>query len=209
MKPLPQGWEARYDQSGRIYFIDHVRRRSTYDDPRLPTPAPPAIARPPSIPTAPQVIAPVPQVIVQKPQQPLPSGWEVQYDQQRRPYYVDHINKKTTYEDPRIPKNPYDNLLQATAAPPAPAAPAPLPTGWERRLDPKGIPYFIDHIRKRSTYDDPRVIAAQPLPQGWEARTDHTGRYLYIYTTPLVALLKTTQTVLCGSQNEANNVWRP
>jgi hypothetical protein len=33
---------------------------------------------------------------------PLPSGWEKRYDQQQKPYFVDHNNKTTTYDDPRV-----------------------------------------------------------------------------------------------------------
>ncbi|KAI8579981.1 hypothetical protein K450DRAFT_240022 [Umbelopsis ramanniana AG] len=33
--PLPQGWEARYDQnSGKYYFIDHNTHQTTWEDPR-------------------------------------------------------------------------------------------------------------------------------------------------------------------------------
>jgi hypothetical protein len=34
--PLPQGWEARLDASGRPYFVDHANKSTTYDDPRFP-----------------------------------------------------------------------------------------------------------------------------------------------------------------------------
>ncbi|XP_044754131.1 E3 ubiquitin-protein ligase pub1-like [Coccinella septempunctata] len=32
---LPPGWEARRDQIGRIFFIDHNNRRTTWEDPRI------------------------------------------------------------------------------------------------------------------------------------------------------------------------------
>ena len=31
---LPPGWEKRIDHSGRVYFIDHITRNRTWDDPR-------------------------------------------------------------------------------------------------------------------------------------------------------------------------------
>lgn len=31
---LPQGWEASKDSTGRIFFIDHNTRSTTYEDPR-------------------------------------------------------------------------------------------------------------------------------------------------------------------------------
>ncbi|KAG6900049.1 hypothetical protein C0993_003680 [Termitomyces sp. T159_Od127] len=34
--PLPSGWEMRLTSNGRVYFVDHNTRTTTWDDPRLP-----------------------------------------------------------------------------------------------------------------------------------------------------------------------------
>lgn len=34
---LPPGWEARFDDRGRVYFVDHNNRRTTWQDPRTAT----------------------------------------------------------------------------------------------------------------------------------------------------------------------------
>ncbi|KIJ62633.1 hypothetical protein HYDPIDRAFT_176429 [Hydnomerulius pinastri MD-312] len=34
---LPSGWEMRLTSTGRVYFVDHNTRTTTWDDPRLPT----------------------------------------------------------------------------------------------------------------------------------------------------------------------------
>ncbi|KAJ3056769.1 hypothetical protein HK097_004341 [Rhizophlyctis rosea] len=34
--PLPSGWEMRMTNTGRIYFVDHNAKITTWDDPRLP-----------------------------------------------------------------------------------------------------------------------------------------------------------------------------
>eukprot|EP00038_Savillea_parva_P031878 m.91522 g.91522 ORF g.91522 m.91522 type:complete len:176 (+) comp9908_c0_seq3:145-672(+) len=40
---LPPGWEGRLDKtSGRVYFIDHNTKQTTWDDPRLSMPQPAA-----------------------------------------------------------------------------------------------------------------------------------------------------------------------
>eukprot|EP01114_Cavostelium_apophysatum_P013781 TRINITY_DN3418_c0_g1_i2.p1 TRINITY_DN3418_c0_g1~~TRINITY_DN3418_c0_g1_i2.p1 ORF type:complete len:701 (-),score=152.53 TRINITY_DN3418_c0_g1_i2:17-2119(-) len=70
---------------------------------------------------------------------PLPSGWNSRFDAQGKIYFIDHVNKTTTYHDPRPP---------------------PLPPGWEQRQDSTGRPYFLDHTTKTTTYQDPRQIAA-------------------------------------------------
>lgn len=33
----------------------------------------------------------------------------------------------------------------------------PLPEGWEMRFTVDGIPYFVDHNRRTTTYIDPRT----------------------------------------------------
>ena len=35
--PLPSGWEMRVTNTGRIYFVDHNAKITTWDDPRLPS----------------------------------------------------------------------------------------------------------------------------------------------------------------------------
>lgn len=39
-KPLPMGWDFRSDEHGKSFFIDHIRKATTYVDPRLPTEIP-------------------------------------------------------------------------------------------------------------------------------------------------------------------------
>lgn len=36
--PLPPGWEQRVDQHGRVYYVDHIEKRTTWD---RPEPLPP------------------------------------------------------------------------------------------------------------------------------------------------------------------------
>jgi len=82
-----------------------------------------------------------PQIIVQPNiSSPLPSGWELRYDPQGRPYYVDHNTKTTSYVPPAI-----ISLNK------------PLPPGWEVKLDPQGRPYFLHHPTKTTTYNPPII----------------------------------------------------
>uniref|UniRef100_A0A672IZT6 E3 ubiquitin-protein ligase n=1 Tax=Salarias fasciatus TaxID=181472 RepID=A0A672IZT6_SALFA len=127
---------------------------------------------------------------------PLPPGWEQRVDQNGRLYFVDHVEKRTTWERPE-----------------------PLPTGWERRVDQMGRVYFVDHITRTTTWQRPtmetvrnyeqwqhqrsqlqgamqqfnqrfiQVSTAQkeqfdplgPLPHGWEKRTDSNGRVYFVH----------------------------
>uniref|UniRef100_A0A8P4G584 HECT-type E3 ubiquitin transferase n=1 Tax=Dicentrarchus labrax TaxID=13489 RepID=A0A8P4G584_DICLA len=122
-------------------------------------------------------------------------------DQNGRMYYVDHIEKRTTWEKPD-----------------------PLPTGWERRVDPMGRVYYVDHITRTTTWQRPTQESVRnyeewqhqrsqlqgamqqfnqrfiyglqdqlaatankefdplgPLPHGWEKRTDTNGRVYFVH----------------------------
>uniref|UniRef100_A0A673N6F7 E3 ubiquitin-protein ligase n=1 Tax=Sinocyclocheilus rhinocerous TaxID=307959 RepID=A0A673N6F7_9TELE len=124
-------------------------------------------------------------------------SWEQRVDQNGRLYYVDHVEKKTTWERPE-----------------------PLPAGWEQRVDPMGRVYFVDHISRTTTWQQPTmetvrnyeqwqhqrsqlqgamqqfnqrfIIGASatqnkefdplgPLPHGWEKRTDSNGRVYFVH----------------------------
>ncbi|XP_047296495.1 E3 ubiquitin-protein ligase Itchy homolog isoform X8 [Homo sapiens] len=56
-----------------------------------------------------------------------------------------------------------------------PVTQAPLPPGWEQRVDQHGRVYYVDHVEKRTTWDRP-----EPLPPGWERRVDNMGRIYYV-----------------------------
>jgi len=125
---LPPGWEMRYEPSGRPYFIDHNKKMTTYQDPRIPmVPQPQIQVQPqpvqqqtvvydnrsvldpsywfggPSQTTTTTVTsAPKPQVVLSGP--PLPTGWEARADQTGKVYFIDHKTKTTTYTDPRVGK---------------------------------------------------------------------------------------------------------
>jgi len=121
--------------------------------------------------------------------QPLPRGWEIRTDRFGRPYYLDHVHKKTTFVDPRVPPGwemqldntgrPYfiDHVNKGTSW-----QDPRLPKDWEMQFDQLGRQYFIDHSNKRTTYYDPRIYpdALKPLPHGWEMRLDPNGKPLFI-----------------------------
>nr|XP_054496017.1 membrane-associated guanylate kinase, WW and PDZ domain-containing protein 1 isoform X2 [Agelaius phoeniceus] len=90
--PLPENWEMAYTENGEVYFIDHNTKTTSWLDPRC----------------------------LNKQQKPLeeceddegvhteeldselelPAGWEKIEDPVYGVYYVDHINRKTQYENP-------------------------------------------------------------------------------------------------------------
>uniref|UniRef100_A0A3B5KQ72 HECT-type E3 ubiquitin transferase n=1 Tax=Xiphophorus couchianus TaxID=32473 RepID=A0A3B5KQ72_9TELE len=136
-----------------------------------------------------------------RPPPPTPRRPTQRVDQNGRLYYVDHIEKRTTWERPE-----------------------PLPPGWERRFDQMGRVYFVDHITRTTTWQRPTVETVRnyeqwqhqqsqlqgamqqfnqrfiygvqdqaaatqnkefdplgPLPAGWEKRTDGNGRVYFVH----------------------------
>ncbi|XP_045539695.1 membrane-associated guanylate kinase, WW and PDZ domain-containing protein 2 [Papilio machaon] len=78
--PLPPMWEKAFTPSGERYFIDHNTGTSHWLDPRL------ARVRKHSL--------------GECGEDELPYGWERVTDERYGSYYVDHINRRTQYENP-------------------------------------------------------------------------------------------------------------
>lgn len=59
-----------------------------------------------------------------------------------------------------------------------------LPQGWERRMDPQGRPYYVDHNSRTTTWHRPQSssegFADVPLPLGWEERRTPEGRPYFV-----------------------------
>ena len=73
---MPPGWESRLDDCGRMYFVDHNLRTTTWVDPR--------------------------KYGVSKFKVALPEGWEMrEAEEGQRVYFVDHNTRTTTWKDPR------------------------------------------------------------------------------------------------------------
>ncbi|KAG7458638.1 hypothetical protein MATL_G00222660 [Megalops atlanticus] len=79
--PLPDGWEEARDYDGKVFYIDHNTKQTSWIDPRDRLTKPLSFA----------------DCVGDE----LPWGWEAAYDPQIGIYYIDHINKTTQLEDPR------------------------------------------------------------------------------------------------------------
>jgi len=102
---LPDGWEMAVDKgTGRRYFINHNSKTTTWDDPRIP------------------LIREQQQLLQLQHKRlamsnaaasaaaannnnlgPLPEGWEQKTTPEGEVYFIDHIERKTTWIDPRDP----------------------------------------------------------------------------------------------------------
>ncbi|KAF7490754.1 E3 ubiquitin-protein ligase Su(dx) [Sarcoptes scabiei] len=178
---LPPGWEIRFDTYGRKYYVDHNSKSTTWERPT-----------------------------------PLPSGWEMRKDNKGRIYYVDHNTRTTTWQRP-TPEHVrnYQHwqaqqgsvmqqcgqrfLYDQSGGWSAPNGHGngsqqqseedlnPLPEGWEKRVDPNGRVYFLNHKNKTTQWEDPRTqgketpdLADIPLPQGWEIKYTQDGKMYFV-----------------------------
>uniref|UniRef100_A0A8C3H4F1 Membrane-associated guanylate kinase, WW and PDZ domain-containing protein 1 n=1 Tax=Corvus moneduloides TaxID=1196302 RepID=A0A8C3H4F1_CORMO len=144
--PLPENWEMAYTENGEVYFIDHNTKTTSWLDPRC----------------------------LNKQQKPLeeceddegvhteeldselelPAGWEKIEDPVYGVYYVDHINRKTQYENPVLEAKRKKQLEQQQQPPeewteecpslPPPAAPNHVSDNQEavREAPVQGKPFF-------------------------------------------------------------------
>eukprot|EP00064_Thunnus_orientalis_P015680 superscaffoldBa00002955_g15735 len=130
--PLPPGWERRVDQMGRVYFVDHVKRTTTWQRPTMET---------------------VRNYEQWQHQRSQLQGAMQQFNQRfifgvRLPLCnVMRCGDEGSSNQPSNTNTVVFLLLNEK----------PLPEGWEMRFTVDGIPYFVDHNRRTTTYIDPRT----------------------------------------------------
>ncbi|XP_058794501.1 transcriptional coactivator YAP1 isoform X1 [Phymastichus coffea] len=114
---------------------------------------------------------------------PLPHGWEQARTAEGQIYFLNHLTRTTTWEDPRKTAAAASVAAVAAAvesnkatAAGTPAALGPLPEGWEQARTAEGEIYFINHQTRTTSWFDPRLpqhLQRQPttgamLPQSWQ-----------------------------------------
>ncbi|KAF7707757.1 NEDD4-like E3 ubiquitin-protein ligase WWP2 isoform X1 [Silurus meridionalis] len=129
-RPLPQGWEKRVDQRGRFYYVDHNTRTTTWQRPTAES--------------------------VRNFEQ-----WQSQRSQLQGAMHL--FNQRYLYQPSGAPVE--NDPLGA------------LPPGWEKRQD-NGRVYFVNHNTRTTQWEDPRtqgMIHEPPLPPGWEMKYTAEG----------------------------------
>jgi protein yorkie len=96
---------------------------------------------------------------------PLPPGWEKATTLEGRIYFINHITRSTTWEDPR--KAQHAQIMAAVATPQAVGTSQQgdiLPDGWEQGVTAEGQVYFINHTSRTTSWFDPRLPAYLQRP---------------------------------------------
>ncbi|XP_062397307.1 membrane-associated guanylate kinase, WW and PDZ domain-containing protein 1-like isoform X6 [Sardina pilchardus] len=137
-----------------------------------------AIASPPVTPASPHHAQLPPE---EDPLGPLPENWEMAYTENGEVYFIDHNTKTTSWMDPRLDKEQKpqeeceddeegvhteetDNELE-------------LPPGWERIDDPVYGVYYVDHINRKTQYENP-VLEARRKQQLQSHQPPEGERYI-------------------------------
>ncbi|XP_074603844.1 E3 ubiquitin-protein ligase Nedd4 isoform X2 [Brevipalpus obovatus] len=90
---LPSGWSMQVAPNGRVFFIDHNTKTTTWIDPRTNKPSPPP---------HPHIAPNTPIGTTIDDLGPLPDGWEERVHSDGRIFFIDHNTKTTQWEDPRL-----------------------------------------------------------------------------------------------------------
>ncbi|CAJ0562339.1 unnamed protein product, partial [Mesorhabditis spiculigera] len=81
---LPDGWDMQVAPNGRIFYIDHRTKTTTWNDPRTGQAQTEAVGK------------------TDDELGPLPEGWEQRVHSDSRVFFIDHNSKRTQWEDPRF-----------------------------------------------------------------------------------------------------------
>ncbi|KAI8434584.1 hypothetical protein MSG28_003122 [Choristoneura fumiferana] len=187
-EPLPAGWEARMDSHGRVFYIDHVSRSTTWQRPgangaapRSPAPevqrrqldrryqsirrtmtraadeeAPPAAGPSRAPPAAPH---PAADFLAR------PDFYSILHmNQEASSLYncnstLKHMISKIRRDTSSFDRYQHNRDLVALVNMFSDAD-RDLPLGWDTKLDRNGKRFFVDHVMRRTSFMDPRLPRA-------------------------------------------------
>ncbi|CAH0721978.1 unnamed protein product, partial [Brenthis ino] len=198
-EPLPPGWEARMDSHGRVFYIDHINRTTTWQRPAANGSAP----RSP----APEVqrrqldrryqsirrtmtrtqlgeeergasSSPPPAASTSRPETQVPHAPHPAAEFLARPdfYSILHMNLEASslYNCNSTLKHMISKIRRDTSSFERyqhnrdlvalvnmfSETDRELPLGWDSKLDRNGKRFFVDHVMRRTTFIDPRLPRA-------------------------------------------------
>uniref|UniRef100_A0A4W3H5A6 E3 ubiquitin-protein ligase n=1 Tax=Callorhinchus milii TaxID=7868 RepID=A0A4W3H5A6_CALMI len=149
-------WEQRVDQHGRLYFVDHIEKRTTWERPQ---PLPPGWERRVDERNRIYYVDHMTRTTTwQRPTVESVRNFE-QWQSQRNQLQgaMQQFNQRYIYS---VLQPEFDPL-------------GPMQTGWEKRTDSNGRLYFVNHLTRTTQWEDPRTVGIlneKPLPDGWEMR---------------------------------------
>nr|XP_054360624.1 membrane-associated guanylate kinase, WW and PDZ domain-containing protein 1 isoform X8 [Mirounga angustirostris] len=116
---------------------------------------------------------------------PLPENWEMAYTENGEVYFIDHNTKTTSWLDPRCLNKQQKPLEECEDDEEGVHteeldSELELPAGWEKIEDPVYGIYYVDHINRKTQYENPvleakrkKQLEQQPQPEEWTE--DHSS----------------------------------
>ncbi|RUS88113.1 hypothetical protein EGW08_004166, partial [Elysia chlorotica] len=163
-EPLPAGWGIGIAPNGRTFYIDHNNRATSWEDPRKQILHRGGSLRNPDSPSPLFRSSSVEDLLHNL--GPLPPGWEERVHTDGRNFFIDHNNKMTHWEDPR---------LQEIGGPAIPYS-----RDYKRKYEyfrsklrkPSGLPSKIDiKVTRRNVFEDSfRMIMGVKNPDTLKTR---------------------------------------
>ena len=177
IQPLPAGWEQRSAPDGRVYYVDHNTKMTTFVRP----PPPPSHKKAPADQIKSASVLP-PSVDTSPIQHQGSVGSDPAVPLNLTPNRAGQFIRET------IPVQPPQQAMRLDAGTVKPIN-RELPPGWEAMVDKKSTVYFVDHNTRTTTYERPvctiQLKPSQPappleLPKRWEERIDAKGIAYYV-----------------------------
>ncbi|KAG4071931.1 hypothetical protein HA402_006092 [Bradysia odoriphaga] len=176
-EPLPAGWEIRFDQFGRRYYVDH-NTRSTYWEKPTPLPQGWEIRRDPR------------GRIYFVDHNTRSTTWQ-RPNSERLMHFAQWQNQRTHIVSQGNQRFLYPQQAQAAGGVASTEEEddglGQLPDGWEKRLQPDNRVYFVNHKNRTTQWEDPRTQGQEvslmnegPLPPGWEVRYTGSGERFFV-----------------------------
>ncbi|XP_055620400.1 transcriptional coactivator yorkie isoform X1 [Toxorhynchites rutilus septentrionalis] len=141
---LPPGWEQAKTQDGRIYYINHNTRTTTWEDPRITAMQESLFQQQSSVETlfntgsqtliSPTISSPTPANVV----------FSDSVEMSNEPPPPSSSSSSSSANNVPMLNSSNVNL-------------GPLPEGWEEGITAKGERYYINHATRTTTWRDPRL----------------------------------------------------
>lgn len=160
--PLPPGWDQARTPEGQVYYLNHITRTTTWEDPRkslaaqtgqqhqsaeqlLASPPPPIPLQPQS-PTNTPTKTPATEVELGS----LPEGWEQAQTSEGEIYFINHHNRTTSWFDPRIPVHMQQRPSGSSLVGPAwHSSMSPQPTEQQQQLRLQQLQLERERLKQR------------------------------------------------------------
>ncbi|XP_075039500.1 membrane-associated guanylate kinase, WW and PDZ domain-containing protein 1 isoform X21 [Mixophyes fleayi] len=120
---------------------------------------------------------------------PLPDNWEMAYTENGEVYFIDHNTKTTSWLDPRCLNKQQKPLEECEDDEGVHTeeldSELELPAGWEKIEDPIYGVYYVDHVNRKTQYENPVLEAKRKKQLGQQQSEEWTGEHPPLAPPPI------------------------